>query len=302
VTFAIAADERVPNERMPAVVAKGTNGGIPAGQLQAPAATVGASAATESWLPSEIGAGMDTKATGVSDPVEWLPAQATAGTSSVDATAPPTALVPEQWLIKHAASPSGADAAAAADIPPATARWIGDAATISAPIAASAAIPVRSDGVQAPLLRFGLPVAVVAVSLIVALAIAGVFSSPGGGRPAATRTGAAGGPAPATASPAAIRPVPATHHAAIARAPQSRRQAARSAPARHAASRSTRAATPAVPRRLVTPVAVPHKPVTVAPPPPHRAPAAPQHTPPQQRSQTRPTHRSGDPGRQPISG
>jgi hypothetical protein len=166
----------------------------------------------------------------------------------------------------------------------------------------------RSRGV---LLQCGAPAAIVAISLGVALAIAGVFSSSPSDHPRAAasrnitplRVSAAGGETPA-AKPPDHRP----------RATRRTHRASKPAASKHVGTRS--AAKPAAPatspapsvaRRVVvvslpTATGSPHVPVP-APAPPHRTgPTTQPVSTPHRLSATRPTQRSGGPGRQPTGG
>jgi hypothetical protein len=284
--FASAGNAPPASEGLTATTVSEAEGWLPANASRTPA-VVSPVATPTSWLPEDLETGTRSPTLGsggATSAGEWLTAaaQAAATKSSADSTAATTALVPEEWLV--------------ADAPP-----------ISAPVPETAAPPPLDEtAVPTPLLRFGLPLAVVAVSLVVALGIAGVFqSSPS--RPTITPSGAAPAATPAAPSAATVRPASAAHRAAGVKPARSRHTShqhpAHGAPPQPAASRSTPAAspTPSPTPRAVPPVTVPRTPV--APAPAHQTPAAPQRTtPPRHASQTRPTQRSGAPGRQPTSG
>lgn len=300
--FAVAVDEPAPSERASAPDVTASAGWLPARQQRAPA-DVRSNATTESWLPAEIEVAVPLPAATSEAAVEWLPTAAlrVAATADAEGTTATAALVPQQWLVEPSAAERVTD-----DPPPAQAQAVptkssADAAQLDATFTEQAAPQLPREAGN-PLLRVVLPLVVVVVSLIVAFAIAGVFGS-SSSRPAPTPSGADGRASAAAASPAAVRPAPATSARPARPRHAARHRAARRPRPQHAPSRSARAATPTPAPRPVAPVTVPRAPVPVAPAPAHTAPAAPQHTtPPRHISQTRPTQRSGGPGRQPTSG
>ena len=255
---------------------------------QASATAGAATSETAGWVPA--GATAVTPATPPARPADWVPG------GIAPETPPPTSNAnPGEWVPGEVPAPTPTHPATATLTPEA---WLpdGDVEPI-APTRDFAALeptppPSRRFPFEKPLLRYGLPVAVVAVSLLVVLAIAGVFSHSGVTRPGITPL------APATVQPnGAVSPAAAT--------PQVVHRKRAHKPVTHARTQPHKAAAPVVAAPAPAPrpaVPVTHTPVVATPAPVHHAPSPPQHAPPAPTSKTRPTQRSGAPGRQPISG
>jgi hypothetical protein len=215
--------------------------------------------------------------------------------------APAAPAAAQEWRAGASADGSVTGAIAASPTPTRTPPVEASSSIAAAATEASApGVSRRSRGV---LLQYGAPAAVVAISLVVALGIAGVFASSHSGHPQAPASrnisplpvSAAAGATPAP-KPPAQRP----------RAARQTHRASKPAASNHVAPRS--AAKPTAPATTPAP-SVSRRVVAVSPPaapaPPHvpaRTPAPPRHTTPHQLSATRPTQRSGGPGRQSTGG
>lgn len=211
---------------------------------------------------------------------------------------PPAGGTPPSAAPAKAIELSGAEPAPAREI---TIEWTPDARP---PEAADVERSPRRR-LPAPVLRFGLPAAVVTVSLVIGLAIAGAFSGSTASRPRTqSGTHTAGARATSPAGAVARAPVARVRRASPGRtrahpAGASRRN--RSAPARGASPPPTRPA----PATTTPPAAVSPPTTHVVPTPPSGGrPETPARVTPSPRriSTTRPTQRSSAPGRQPTSG